>query len=407
MLAALAQGPSRLSGLPQAADTEFLFSALQGLGMRARQDGDSWEILGGMAGPPSSAHPLDMGESATNLRFMLALCAVAGWDTRLQVQTSLAHRPQEALLSWLQARKVAAVFAPDLPGFSVAGSGLHGPEIWDPPVGMTSQLASGLLLAAPLAGGAYLQLPTEFSSAGYFAMTVAWARAFRGKDAVQRTSTGWLLSSALGKGQDFLLPADASAASFFLARSLRTGQPVRFERGWDPLHPETLFFSWLQEENLLAQTGDGIWQPTETTPNESLSFDLAPCPDCGPALAVVAALLPHGIRVHGVARLRGKESDRRQGMLDLVHALGGEAKEEEEDMLWLHGQPSSDRSPHPVGSPSKPFPTQGDHRLAMAAGIAGLEPDLPQVVEKSFRGFWGELGVDPLSSSKPDSCDPS
>ena len=108
------------------------------------------------------------------------------------------------------------------------------------------------------------------------------------------------------------------------------------------------------------------------------------CPDAGPALAVACAFLPSGGRLTGLHRLKDKESDRLRGMQNLVAAVGGRAVLEGEALV-ISGSTSS--------SVAESLDTAGDHRMAMAGGIAqlrfpNLEIKTPECVTKSFPEFW-------------------
>ncbi|HEX6659128.1 MAG TPA: 3-phosphoshikimate 1-carboxyvinyltransferase, partial [Ilumatobacter sp.] len=85
--------------------------------------------------------------------------------------------------------------------------------------------------------------------------------------------------------------------------------------------------------------------------------------------------------------IRGKESDRLGDLAGELGALGG-AVEETDDGLVVH--PSRDRLHGAT------LATHHDHRLAMAFGVvgtvvAGVEVDDPDVVTKSWPGFWQML----------------
>jgi len=114
-----------------------------------------------------------------------------------------------------------------------------------------------------------------------------------------------------------------------------------------------------------------------------LQFNVDACPDVAPALAVLAAHLPSGVVISGVGRLRFKESDRFNGIARLATKLGAEVGEPASGSLLI--------KPAATGSKHQAFVTDGDHRLAMAAAVAGMEVDDRACVAKSFPGFWQEL----------------
>jgi 3-phosphoshikimate 1-carboxyvinyltransferase len=81
-----------------------------------------------------------------------------------------------------------------------------------------------------------------------------------------------------------------------------------------------------------------------------------------PILAVAAAVAHGTTRFRGVGELRVKESDRLAGTVGLVRAFGAEAEAEADDLL-VQG----------TGAALQPgqVDARGDHRMAMAAAIAG------------------------------------
>jgi 3-phosphoshikimate 1-carboxyvinyltransferase len=81
-----------------------------------------------------------------------------------------------------------------------------------------------------------------------------------------------------------------------------------------------------------------------------------------PALAVAAALAEGTTVFRGVGELRVKESDRFSAVLALVRAFGGTAEADGDDLV-VAGVPEL----RPAS-----FDSGGDHRMAMAAAVAGL-----------------------------------
>ena len=106
-----------------------------------------------------------------------------------------------------------------------------------------------------------------------------------------------------------------------------------------------------------------------------------------PVIAVTLALSGAGLTVQGATDLRAKESDRIRSIVENLRRLGGDV-EEYPDGFAFQGKKSL-------------FPAQcdsfGDHRIAMAFGIAGLALEAGTIVENadcveiSFPDFWSLL----------------
>jgi 3-phosphoshikimate 1-carboxyvinyltransferase len=109
-----------------------------------------------------------------------------------------------------------------------------------------------------------------------------------------------------------------------------------------------------------------------------------------PVLAVAAALAEGSTVFRGMAELRVKESDRFAGVLSLVRAFGAGAQADGDDFV-VDGVPSL----HPATVDS-----DGDHRMAMAAAVAGLAAGPGETVvtgwestATSYRAFGEHLGA--------------
>ncbi len=110
-----------------------------------------------------------------------------------------------------------------------------------------------------------------------------------------------------------------------------------------------------------------------------------------PTLAALAPFARGTTRIRNVAHLRIKESDRLAAMSEGLRLAGAEV-EELPDGLIVPGIWAERRPP---ASPVAIDP-HDDHRIAMAMALVGLRrPNLairdPQVVAKSWPGFWQEL----------------
>ena len=104
-------------------------------------------------------------------------------------------------------------------------------------------------------------------------------------------------------------------------------------------------------------------------------------------LAVLGACTSRGVAIHGAAELRVKESDRIHALVTNFQALGVGVREFD-DGLEIEGGSQLEG-----GSVS----SYGDHRIAMAFAIAGLQSrsgiviEDPDCVDVSFPGFFEML----------------
>ncbi len=114
---------------------------------------------------------------------------------------------------------------------------------------------------------------------------------------------------------------------------------------------------------------------------------MADVSDLVPTVAVVAAFATSPTRIRGVGFIRDKESDRLGDLSAELRAAGVDVDETDDG---LDIRPSAHRF-----RPAQ-LATHHDHRLAMAFGVLGSAVDgivveNPDVVSKSWPGFWTML----------------
>lgn len=396
MLAASARGGSVLRGAAEARDSVELAAALSALGVAVQPEplSATEDAVGGAAlrvsglGAPVSldGQTVEVGEGASTLRFLLPWCAAGEGTVRLRAAPGLRRRAHGPLLEVLAT--LGAKVQPEPEGWTLQARGFALREA-QVDVAASSQFLSGLMMASGAAPQRWTWqgLPV---SAGYLAMTVGMLRVFRSAEALTLEEGAAELAPGFGEGRDCTLPADASAMLTLAVGALLAGRPLAVERGWSTRHPDAEVLHALQFGGLLQvhEEVDGRTllqpQPLESA-TTVLEFALAEAPDAAPVLAALGLHLPQGLLLHDVARLRDKESDRLAGVRRLVEAAGGSSQEEGTSLRVLPTAraPASERL----------FDPEGDHRMAMAAGLAGLRDPGLQVedracVAKSFPGFW-------------------
>jgi 3-phosphoshikimate 1-carboxyvinyltransferase len=143
---------------------------------------------------------------------------------------------------------------------------------------------------------------------------------------------------------------------------------------------------WLE----YADPGSSTFKPGEG--HSTLQFSGLDSPDLIPTAMVLCALKGRAARFTELETLRVKESDRLGGLMHGLRSLGARIDEREPGSYRLmQGIPRAS-----IQGQVFDLPTQGDHRMAMAFSLLashgyGVRPDRPEVVGKSYPGYWQTL----------------
>ena len=131
----------------------------------------------------------------------------------------------------------------------------------------------------------------------------------------------------------------------------------------------------------MTHTSDGI-AVSGKRPLRAITVDMGDMPDLVPTLAVVSAFAEGTTKVHHVAHLKEKESDRLTSVVQELRRMGVDARCGDDSLVVCGG---------PLRGAE--IETYGDHRMAMSFALAGLKvPGIrirnERCVEKSFPEFW-------------------
>ncbi|HYA67068.1 MAG TPA: 3-phosphoshikimate 1-carboxyvinyltransferase, partial [Burkholderiaceae bacterium] len=157
LLAALAKGSTRLSGLLDADDTRVMIRALRALGVEIFVDGERALVHGCDGRWPVHEAELDLGNAGTAMRPLAAALAFAGGRYRLDGVARMRERPIGDLVDALRAlgariQYLGASGFPPLqiePADASASTHVDAPPIVRVRGNVSSQFLSGLLMAAP------------------------------------------------------------------------------------------------------------------------------------------------------------------------------------------------------------------------------------------------------------------
>lgn len=368
VLAALADGPSRLVRPLRARDTDLMVGALRALGVGIEDDGADQVVT---PGPLRGPADVDAGLAGTVLRFLPPVAALADGPVRIDGDARLRERPNAGLIAGLRA--LGAEIDDGGRGrapFTVHGTGRvrGGSAVVD--ASESSQVLSGLLLAAArFDEGADLELTGGLPSMPHVEMTVTTLRA-HGVDVV-RTDRGWRVSPGPIAARDVVVEPDLSNAAPFLAAALVTGGRVTV-RDWPDgsTQPGVQLDRYLAEMGAeVRRTAEGL-QVTGTGTIRPLVADLGDVSELVPVLAALCALADGRSELTGIAHMRGHETDRLQALDEVLTAVGAEVEQRADGLVITPG-------PH---RPAR-LSSYGDHRMVMAGAVLGLAIDGVEVAD--------------------------
>ncbi len=396
ILAALAPAPTLITGPLQARDTRLMAAAVQALGCAIEGNEPSGHATEWIITPGSGelAGRIDVGNAGTVLRFAPPAAALADVDTEFVGDERASQRPVGQLLAGL---RQAGVEIRDggrggVP-FIVAGHGKVSGGAISLDASDSSQLVSGLLLAAPrFDEGAQIRHQGERApSAPHIAMTMAMLAAAGAEvesgvigPADDDVPNFWLVRPGpLAPGRIEVEP-DLSNAAAFLAAAMVTGGRVTIPR-W----PARSLQASGQIQDVFTQMGATFTPTAEgmavlgTGRIRGISADLRDVNELAPVVAALAALADSPSELTGIGHMRLHECDRLAALTAEIGALGGDVTELPDGLRVR---------PRPLRAGTFPFESYNDHRLVMAAAVLGLAvPGLrvrgAETVGKTFPDF--------------------
>lgn len=396
LLAALAEGETRIDALLESDDTRHMRRALDALGVAIDGDPDRGLRVRGCGGRFAvPAAKLSLGNAGTAVRTLTAVLGVLGGDYRIDGVARMRERPIGDLLDALRPLGAQIDCAAD-EGFlplrigAFADSGAARVAVRGD---VSSQYLTGLLIALPLLGRPVaLEVAGELISKPYVDMTLdLMARfgvlaerdgyaAFRFDGAQRYRSPGRLR-----------IEADASSASYFLAAGAIGGR-VRVEGvGRRSVQGDVRFADALAAIGARIEWGDDWIEAERPASGRLAAFDadFNHIPDAAMTLAVTALFCAGPCRLRNIASWRVKETDRIAAMHSELLRLGAVAEQGDD---WLAVNPAERLRAHTA------IHTYDDHRIAMSfalATLAGLPLTIldPGCTAKTFPGFFDAFGA--------------
>ena len=378
--AGLARGESKISNIIYSKDILATISAMRSLGVEIKEFDDYLIIKGNKLKRVNDV--IDANESGSTIRFIIPIALTVDEKITFVGHNNLVNRPLDTFFEIFDNQNIKyekedkylplTVYSGIKPGeFNIRGD-------------VSSQFITGLLYALPLLNGdSVINITTDLESKGYIDLTLDVLKMF-GVNIINENYKKFIVKGNQEyKPFDFEVEGDYSQAAFFLEANMLGAEINLLKMNKDSNQGDKKILNDIKDfggelefkNNKLVLVNKNLKPAT---------IDFAQSPDLGPALTVLASLIPGESNFINAKRLRIKECDRITCMKEEIEKLGGNIKELPDGMIIngvnrFHGGVCD---------------SHNDHRVVMSLAMATLMMDGDLVIEnyeainKSFPHFF-------------------
>jgi 3-phosphoshikimate 1-carboxyvinyltransferase len=393
ILAAIAEGQSRIRNYSTGADCRSTLGCLHTLGAALQIEGTDVIVTGrGLEGFEAPSADLDAGNSGSTIRMLSGILAAQRFRSRIVGDESLSRRPMGRIMEPLS-RMGARIRAAEgnCPPLEIEGAQLH-------PIDFTLPVPSAQVKTCVLFAGLHAEGQTVVrESIRSRDHTEIALREFGAGIRVERGVISLMGRPRLA-ARELHVPADLSSAAFFIAAALLVPGSDLVIRGvgLNPTRSALLDFlisagASIQVLDLQQAAGELIGDlMVRHAPLRGGVINgptTAALIDEIPALSVLGAASEEGLVIRDAAELRVKETDRIATVAENLRRMGVQVEERHDGM----------NIPGKQRFRAARLDSFGDHRIAMAFAVAALRADGECVIDNaeaasvSFPEFWETL----------------
>ncbi|MBK5277932.1 MAG: 3-phosphoshikimate 1-carboxyvinyltransferase [Bacteroidia bacterium] len=334
---------------------------------------------------------IDVMDAGTTMRFLTAYFAISGMKKTLTGTARMRQRPIGLLVNALQAVGVTINYLENngFPPHEIIGYHPNNTNTISIPGNISSQYISALMMIAPiLPKGLTIQLKGKVGSRPYIQMTAELMSKF----GIQCDFSVQTIHIPNGKYNpvSYSVEADWSAASYWFAfTALAENASITLPNiSSKSLQGDRVVVEIMAKLGVITHFADNQVFLSKSNHSTFLEWDFTDCPDLAQTVLPVCACKGISGKFTGLESLRIKESDRIAALQTELGKIGAKISEESVGVWTL--------------TPSTGWPGSGiqidtyhDHRMAMGlaplATLMKLEIKDPEVVNKSYPGFWADM----------------
>jgi len=333
----------------------------------------------------------DIGAAGTSMRFLTAFLAKTVGEWVITGSERMKQRPIKLLVEALNSlgARIEYMEKEGYPPLRIFGSALTGGEI-TLNGGISSQYISALMMIAPfMQEGLKIVLEGNVISVPYIHMTMSMMKEYGAKVSFENNIIS--IEPQTYNPIQYKVESDWSGASYWYEILSLTGKGKVFLAG--------LFQNSYQGDSRVAGLFEQLGVSSEyradgvllTANNQNISkfeYDFVDQPDLAQTFAVTCCLKGIPFHFSGLQTLKIKETDRIAALTNELRKLGFVLTEPAEGQLAWTGERCEQAGTISIA-------TYEDHRMAMAFAPAALVYPIiiehPEVVSKSYPGFWSDI----------------
>ena len=333
----------------------------------------------------------DIGAAGTAMRFLTAFLAKTMGEWVITGSERMKNRPIKLLvdaLTMLGAR-IEYVEKEVYPPLRIFGSAMMGGKI-SLNGGVSSQYISALMMIAPyMQNGLKIKLEGNVISVPYIRMTMSMMKEYGVNVNFENNEID--IKPQIYKPIQYKVESDWSAASYWYEILSIVGKGQIFLSGLNQNSSQGDSKVAELFEQLGVKTDyqeEGVFLTSNGKYTTKFEYDFVNQPDLAQTFAVTCCLKNIPFHFKGVQSLKIKETNRIAALINELAKLGYVLFEPGEGELAWAGE-------HCQKAETLSISTYEDHRMAMAFTPAALITPIiieePQVVSKSYPGFWNDI----------------
>ncbi len=392
LIAALAEGTTKITNLLESDDTRHMLNALKALGVSYTLSEDKTEcIVVGNGGPFCCDTPkeLFLGNAGTAMRPLCAALTLGCGEFVLTGEPRMKERPIGHLVDALRSAgaQIDYLESEGYPPLKIIANGLKGGDV-EIDGTISSQFLTALLIAAPMAQeDMTIRIVGELVSKPYIDITLDIMKRFGVEVENRDYETFVVKAGQIYKALDtFMVEGDASSASYFLAAAAIKGGTVKVTGiGKHSIQGDIAFADVLEKMGAKVEWAED-YVAVSRGELHAIDMDFNHIPDAAMTIATTALFADGTTTLRNIYNWRVKETDRLSAMATELRKVGAQV-EEGEDFLSV--------TPPKVLKHAA-IDTYDDHRMAMCFSLLALDPvsvtiNEPECTAKTFPTYFEVL----------------